>query len=343
MKPTYCLVLLAALLLLLPGCQSRYMTSGKVYVQQNNWEKAREQFELEVQSNPSNGEAYALLGQGYERAGLYEKAGESFTKAKEVTTDQKKRADYQALQEQLAVDHIKFGNGAFENHNFDRAAEEYQVAAWLYPEYISAYKNWAIALLQAENYEGSKQGWQRVIELSEAGNDEWLQAHDLLAKLALEDSSYSEVMEHIDQMLQFKPDDLELLEMKAQCHDAMDDSEAALSLYDTIIEKDPQNVDAYFNKGVMLVKLDRKVEAEEAFKTAAEIAPDDKDANYNLGLMAMELKRWELGEQAFLRVLEVDDQDAHAWQNLGICLLNLEKTKEGQEAFKKAEELGVGE
>jgi tetratricopeptide (TPR) repeat protein len=339
----YCFVVLAALLLLLPGCQSRYMTSGKVYVQQNNWEKAREQFELEVQSNPSNGEAYVYLGQGYEKAGEYERAGESFTKAKEVTKDQKKRAEYQALQEQLAVDHIKFGNVAFENQDFERAAEEYQVASWLYPEYISAYKNWAIALLQAENYEGSKQGWQRVIELSEPGNDEWLQAHDLLAKLALEDSSYSVAMEHIDQMLQYKPDDLELLEIKAQCHDAMDDSEAALGLYQKIAEIDPQNVDAHFNMGVMLVKLERKDEAQEALQKAADIAPEDRDVLYNLGLLALEARQWDLAEQAFRRVVELDDQDAHAWQNLGICLLNLEKTQEGQDAFKKAEELGIGE
>ncbi len=79
MKLIHGLVFLIALALVLPGCQSKYMTSGKVYVQQGNWAKAQEQFELEVQANPSNGEAYAYLAEGYAKAGSYAEAGESFT------------------------------------------------------------------------------------------------------------------------------------------------------------------------------------------------------------------------------------------------------------------------
>jgi len=332
MKLTHGLLILLVLALVFTGCQSEYMTSGKVYVQQGNWTKAQEQFDLEVKNNPSNGEAHAYLAEAYAKAGKYVEAGESFSKAIELTTSAKKLVEIKATREVLAVDRIKLGNGAFENGDYAKAADQYEIATQLFPEYLSAHKNMAVALLRAEKYEEAKLTWHEVLKIAPRGDAEWIQAYDVLAKLAMEDSNYTQTVAYVDTILSVKPEDIDLLSLKAGCLDAMGDHEGALAVYERILETEPDNTDALFNKAVILVKQEEIVRS----------SRDDREALYNLGLMAINLERWEMGKEAFQKITGLDPTNGHAWLNLGICLLNLGETKAGQEAFKKSTELGVG-
>ena len=61
------LTLLLALFVfaLFTGCQDTYTTSAKVYMQQNNYDKAIEQCLLAIDQIPNNAEAYYVLGQAY--------------------------------------------------------------------------------------------------------------------------------------------------------------------------------------------------------------------------------------------------------------------------------------
>jgi len=191
--------------LVLTSCQSKYFTSAKVYIQQGNWEDAKKQLLLEIENNPENGEAYAFLAQAHEKDGEYVKAGESFAKAKELTTKEKKRKEIEDMQLALAGIHIKRGNSFFEAKDFVKAADEYKIATQVYPEYLAAKHNLAIALVQAGNYEDGKTAWTDVLSHAETGSEEWNQAHNLLAKIALQDSNYAEAIGHTDALLAEDP------------------------------------------------------------------------------------------------------------------------------------------
>jgi len=328
--------------LVLTSCQSKYFTSAKVYIQQGNWAEAKKQLMLEIENNPQNGEAYAFLAQAQEKDGEYVKAGESFAKAKELTVKEKKRQEIEDMQLAMAGTHIKRGNSFFEAKDFEKAADEYKIATQVYPEYLAAKHNLAIALIQAGNYEDGKVAWTEVLTHSETGSKEWTQAHNLLAKIALQDSNYTEAIGHTDALLAEDPENIELLAFKGGCHDALEEHAEALGVYEKITMHDSCNVDAWFNIGILKEKLDDTPGAEEAFLTAVTCAPDDKDAQHNLGIMAIKMENWALAETAFRKVVELDPADAAAWNNLAVACLNQDKTKEAQEFFEKSTQLQAG-
>jgi tetratricopeptide (TPR) repeat protein len=341
MKLSRALVLLIGVAVVVVACQSRYMTSGKVYMQQSNWEKAKEQFELEVRANPSNGDAHAYLAQCYVELGDFQKAGESFGQARAKVKETKKLEQIEGSQLQLAGEHVKRGNAQFGADKFMEAANEYRIATQIYPEYRDAYKNRGVALLRAEAIDEAKEAWGTALSLSQRGDETWVQAHDVFAKLAMQDSSYADALAHTDSVLSVKPEDLELLNLKAGLLDGLGRLDEALEIYKRILTLDPNNVDALFNLGVIYSKLGRIEEAEAAFKDLVAKVPGDKEAQYNLGVMAMNLQRWEMARDAFQKVTELDPENGQAWQNLGICLLNLGDTKGGKAAFDKASLLGI--
>ncbi len=332
-------VVLLLFTLVFSACQSKYMTSAKVYMQQNNWKNAKEQLLLEVEHNPQNGEAYAYLGEAYEMEGDYLKSGENFTKAKELVTKKKLLQKIKDTQLSLSGKHVTRGTQFHGAEEFGKAVDEYEIATQIFPEYLLARHNLAIALLKADRYEDGKRAWGDVLALSEEGEKEWEEAHSLLSRLAHQDSNYTLAMEHNDALLNGDPENIELLSFKAACLEALGKFEEALAIYEIIIKLDPGNVDAWFNMGVIHDRLGDTAKAEECFRKAAEAAPEDKDAQHNLGIMALKMENWELAKTAFQKVVELDENDAAGWQNLSLALVKLGDTKAAQEAFDKATEL----
>ena len=70
-------VLLLGMLVLF-GCQSKELTSAKVYIQQDDWEKAEEQLKLAVELYPNDAEAHRWLGEAYARNNDFVKMNEEF-------------------------------------------------------------------------------------------------------------------------------------------------------------------------------------------------------------------------------------------------------------------------
>ena len=149
--------------------------------------------------------------------------------------------------------------------------------------------------------------------------------------------------------------------------------EEAERLYRSLLEANPNNLDANNNLGVLLFNLSRFSEAEKYFKKviklkpdyaethnnlgctfknlknlyeaeisfnkAIELKPDHADANYNLGNLLSELKRLDEAETSFNKVIKLKPDHAETHNNLGNILRDLKRFDDAEVSFRKATEL----
>ncbi len=96
--------------------------------------------------------------------------------------------------------------------------------------------------------------------------------------------------------------------------DAIFDSqfEEAISYFDKILEKDPQNTKALTNKGVALGSLERTLEAISQFDKVLEIDPNNLDALNNKGAALVKLEKYDEALLYFDRILAIDPEKQSA-------------------------------
>jgi len=79
-----------------------------------------------------------------------------------------------------------------------------------------------------------------------------------------------------------------------------------LQAFDRAIALDPENADAWYNKGVVLYYQGRLDDSLLAFNKSIEIDPLDADSWYNKGSVLKELDRTTAAENAFAKASELD-------------------------------------
>jgi len=117
------------------------------------------------------------------------------------------------------------------------------------------------------------------------------------------------------------------------------DNEGALAAFSRAIELEPDDADAWYNKGVALAKLRRTEEARSAYDRAIELRPEYADAWYNKGVALAKLATTEEALNAFERAIELKPEDAEMWSAKGGALGKLERMEQALAACERAIEL----
>jgi len=105
------------------------------------------------------------------------------------------------------------------------------------------------------------------------------------------------------------------------------------------IELKPEFVTAHFNLGAILQVLSRLDEAEASYKKAIELKPEYAEAYNNLSVTFKDLGKLEDAEASCKKALELKPKYAEAYNNLGIILKKLDRLEEAEASCKKALEL----
>jgi tetratricopeptide (TPR) repeat protein len=117
------------------------------------------------------------------------------------------------------------------------------------------------------------------------------------------------------------------------------DYKRALVLAESIIELDPKNHLAWYNKGLALANSGRNIEAISAFNKATAIKPDYAPAYLNKGNALADLGKNQAAISAYDKAIELKPDDASAWYNKGVTLDDLGKNQAAISAYDKAIEL----
>lgn len=102
-----------------------------------------------------------------------------------------------------------------------------------------------------------------------------------------------------------------------------------------MLEKDPQNPTALFQKAVLLYKARRFEDALQLIEQVLEIVPDDFRVWYNRGVILSEMGRLEEAIETYDKTIGLEPTFEIAWDNKGVVLARLGRLEEALEAYEK--------
>ena len=113
----------------------------------------------------------------------------------------------------------------------------------------------------------------------------------------------------------------------------------ALQLYNRALSMKVDMVEAYINKGDLLLKLDRVEEAKQSFLNAVKYNPNYADAHFNLGSVYLRLEDLAKAEKHYKKALAIDPRHHLSLFNLGMLYVNKYDKDRDKKHVHRAKEL----
>jgi len=352
-------ILLSAGLLLM-GCQTKEVTSAKVYIQQDDWDKAIEQLEQAIALYPDDPEAHYLLGQGYGKKGDFEGMTREFDASLAISETFKPKID--DMRQYYWGTNFNTGIKYHKDNNYEASLKSFQTSILIDPKRPEPYKNLAVVYLSMDSVARAAEVYEKLVEMQPNDGEALRQ----LAQFRRELNEYDEAIELLQKALEINSQDVDALNALALNYDLKGDSEKAFEIYKEALENAPDNTDIMFNYARLFYLRGDYDSAINWFGKILKIKPDDHECNLNVGNAYLsigeqyrkELRAKEEKDQSITqeesdklksfycnaipyleKCSEMQPDNANLWNNLGVAYVNCGQKEKGEEAFKKAEEL----
>lgn len=279
------------------GCaQNPHLSGGRLYRSQKVYDKAQRELELAVKEEPNNPLAHLELAMVYAEIGETEKAGEEFEKTLQL--DPKMQKDVDANRQHYWVEHFNAGiRLSNEEQNYEEAAEEFQKAVDLDPRDVRAYTNLAFCLRKTGRQDEALALFQKALTLnptdpnarrnlaasyvdmarSEVRGEQYIDAIMLYEKAAELDSTVTDTEFELANAYSEAAQAETIAVARTQYY------ENAVALYNRVLERTPDNIDATFNLGTAYLAMDKLDEALPLLQKAVDLDPKAFDFHYRLG------------------------------------------------------------
>ncbi|MBN1541941.1 tetratricopeptide repeat protein [candidate division KSB1 bacterium] len=342
------------------ACQSKEVTSARVYIQQDNWDKAIEQLELAVVNYPSDPEAHYLLGWGYANREDWEAMNEMFDKS--LALSPQFETEISAIRDQKWVEAFNTGVKMINDEDYDKAIDKFKEAIQINAKRPESYTNLAITLIRADRMEEAVDAYKKLIEIKPQD----LKAMNELSRLYMQMERFEDTIALEKQVLEIDPTNSDAVYNLALAYDYMGEGEKAREQYEIALERNPDDIDMIFNVARLYFVSGNYQRAIELFQRVISANPDDYESNLNVGnafltmaddyrkklvqkerdneiVTEAELEQMkELYQQAIPyleKAISINDGDSNVWTNLGVAYVNVGDMVKGQECFDRAEQI----
>ena len=251
-----------AAVLMLAGCGADpAFTSGKVYLSQENYEKAIEQLTLAIRNNPQAWEPHMWLGRAYADTDELEMAHDEFFIALDLAQDEASKEKVEDTITYYWLVYDKQGEQFNEAAKFEDAIAEFEKALVIDPRKPDAYINLGYALHMSGDYDTA--------------------------------------VEYFEQALELAPDNEVLIENLVGVYEAQGgnlaatgDYEGALVYFEKITRIAPDTPDLHYNMALMNYQLKDYREALKYYRKQLALDEADEDVLYRIFLCY-----WALGNE----------------------------------------------
>ena len=275
--------ILIFLLIFTWGCQPKELSTAKIYIKNNEWEKAAKQLELATKTHPQNAEAHFLLGQAYGHFARFEEMISQFETSLNISD--KYRFEISQERERYWIEKYNSGIIALDKN-------EYQIAE----EFVRS-----AIIIDPAKYE----------------------AHLKLAQTFDESDRLEKALQIYNKLLRITPDKIDLLSSIGKIYYRQRKFNDAITILEKVLDKEPENNQALANLAIAYYSIGKSEKAKQAFKRAIQVNPLDKNLLYFYGVFRYKQSNYEQAIQLFERVLEIDSNNFDATSNIGNAYLSM--------------------
>jgi tetratricopeptide (TPR) repeat protein len=328
------------------ACSSTELTSAKLYIQQKNFDKAKEALVRETSKNVKSDEGFYLLGYiNGEQSDLKEMV-ENFDKSLAISNKfEKNITDSKKYQWQ---DNFNKGVGLFNRGTkvtekdsskmfFNKSVERFQNCIIVEPDSVTSYQNMFYSMINAERDESELEvPLLRIIELTKSP-DAYVDLSKIYNNRALvlmnsfkdtknvDDSIkamaiYDKEIKFLEEGQKLNPDDSKILAQLSNAYVDANKMDVAMATFQKGIEKDPTNEVYRYNYGVLLLGANDFENAIAQFQKAIDIKEDYTSAYYNLGVTYL---KW--GADLQEKTIEANSEDMTYKEKFSLAVIPLEK------------------
>jgi tetratricopeptide (TPR) repeat protein len=381
------ILMLAAVFIATTGfqCGSAELTSAKLYITQKQYDKAEASLVKELQKNDKNEEAWYLLGQVRLEMKKYNEMLEAYKKASELgkTHEAEINRNRLAVWANMYNEGVKnYNNGKDSAGAYDKALDQFKTAIAMEPDSSGTYYVAAMAYFAKKDYPNAEKMLQSALEKKPDYGDaaKFLGQVDYQSaaeRQAAGDSAgaagyFNKALKPFEAAYQANPNDPDNITNLIDVYERTKNTNKALELTRSAVEKDPKNKAFRYAYGVFLLKQEKHSDAIDQFDAALKIDPEYSDARYNLGVSYLnwgvkmkedsdkkveaetaknkgkskDVKADESYKEKFKLALpyleesvKARNTDAGLWQSLGRLYTILGQQAKANDAFKKYDEI----
>ncbi|RJP80919.1 MAG: tetratricopeptide repeat protein [Candidatus Zixiibacteriota bacterium] len=344
MKLTATILILGLILALgLTGCQSVYVTSAKVYLQQNDLENAKKQLQEGLAINPKDAEAHYLLGQIYAQEENYPEMMKEFEAS--LALSQKFQGDIDTIKERHFRSTFNAAVDAFNNGQPENAVESLKKSILIHPDSHEAWSLLGKSYVRLQDHEQAVQAMSKAIELDH--NWENMDDRILLMEMLYNNKKYGEALQLAESLLQKDPANKDGIKVAAYVYNqyAMEETDEAkkkelqnkaIEYYERVLQDSPDDANLVFNLGLLYEDMGEFDQAIARFDRAAALNPNDLEALLHVAeLYLQKMDNSHKAIEYYQKALTVDPDNAGILNNLGVAQMRVGVSEENQEMIEE--------
>jgi tetratricopeptide (TPR) repeat protein len=298
--------------------------AGKVFYFMANSSKAEKFLKKILEFKPDDLGTHALLADIYTKQRDYSSAVSTYKKIIEIDSDN---------------DGAYYGMGDvyIKMMNWKEAIPALEKSVQLNPELKDVYFNIASAHHELKEFAEAADAYKKFID---GGPRQPFEAYNRLGLCQMEMEQYADAVLSFQEALKGIPDDVNITYKLAQAFEKAGQLEQAAETYYSLAELSPKDARIYFNTVINMYNAAKMPDkAAEAANRMIELNPNDPDALFNLGFMLVQMKKFEEAIEILDRVIALTPEMEYAYLNKGFSFYSLKRYKDAIEAYKKTVEL----
>ncbi len=358
-------IIVLSMLVAMVGCQSSYVRSAKIYLQQDDPKNAKEVLMTGAELTPEDPNVWYYLGKVHFDLKEWEPMLKAFDKAIELGSPLLKdmqdtryeawRINYNSGLKPFkkALDLLKAEDDKATG-TLEKALVKFNMALIIDPENHQTAKAISECYLQLKDDENGEKYLKMSIELDVDKTD--ISSRVNLVNMFFSAERYEETIAMIEEIMVLDPSRTDLIGRVAISYQNMNDNDKAIEAWDRVIERDPENADFHFNRGMLLYNMavddsTKLLGAAISFAESYKLNPEDSEARDWLTNALLRTQQWEkliATLEPFLFNGEEISEDivnpvgsSNTWQILAAAYSNVERYEDAAvcvKVMKKLEE-----